>query len=185
MNRRTFALRGGALVGSIVSLSGCTDSTLQEAKSQPPPVAERFDEGLLGGPVTTRYDVAAEGIERADGADAGTTKAFEEYLKAQDIAVESVEEKEEHGTPVLSVEYAPAGPSEEGLMRSLGVVAGGYAALVDAGLDAEKLKASLLDPDGRVYGEYEIPTDYAERYNAGEITAKEYGRLASKKITSR
>lgn len=185
MNRRTFVLRAGAFAGGLAALSGCTDTTLEESESQPPPLEERFDAAAVDLPVSTESDIAAEGIERAAGADVESVEAFEAYLREQEVAVESVEPKKEEGEALLSVEYVHGDAVERGLLYDLGIVAGGYAALVDAGVDAEKLKATLLDPGGRKFGEYEIPTDYAERYNAGEITAEEYARLASKKLTSK
>ena len=47
--------------------------------------------------------------------------------------------------------------------------------LTDEGVAVEELKAELLEPDGRPFGEYEVFPMWAEPYDAGEHSAAEYG----------
>lgn len=185
MNRRQF-LRGGIGIGAVTLVAGCTDENLQEAEREPAfvdgPVAE--EEADL--PVEQRLGVAADGVREADGAEIPDVDALEAFLDERGLAVESLEERtdefagdeadpevevSEHD-PVVALEYVddPA----EGLVRSLGVVAGGYARLVNAGTESRKLDATRLTAGGDEFGEFEVRTPWAEEYNAGALTAREY-----------
>lgn len=80
----------------------------------------------------------------------------------------------EEGEPLLSLAFEES--AERGVLSSVGVVAGGCAALVEAGHESEALKATLHDPSGATFGEFEVVRDWAERYDDGAVTAAEYGR---------
>jgi hypothetical protein len=124
-------------------------------------------------------------------------EAFEAYLEVQGILVEEVLETEgiievpmeevdeeaeepvadegdvEEGpveVPIVELEYV----IEEGAVHTIGIVAGAYAALIEAGHDSELLEATVLNPADAPFGLYEIETTWAEEYNAGEISAAEY-----------
>lgn len=175
MNRREFLLRSGGVVGVSVALGGCTEETLEEAEREPPAVNGFFAEEELPLPVTQRLDVAADGVRAAENADVEDVDAFEQFLKDQGFTVEALEESETKvGEPMLSLEYVVPESRDVGLAHQLGVVAGGYAGLVDAGHDSETLDASLLQPAGEKFGEYEVRHHWATEYNAGELTVKEY-----------
>ena len=186
MNRREFLYRGGVGIGGAALVAGCTEQTLKEAENEPEfvdgPVAE--EEADL--PVEQRLGVAAEGIRTADGADVGDVDALEAFLEEAGLTVESLEEKTdeyageevepevevtEHD-PVVALEYVD--DPDSGLVRSVGLVAGGYAGLVDAGTESRKLHATRLDEDGREFGEFEVRTPWAEAYNAGALTPREF-----------
>jgi hypothetical protein len=128
-------------------------------------------------------------------------EAFEAYLEVQGILVEEVLETEgiievpmeevdeeaeepvvdegdvEEGpveVPIVELEYVIEEQVEEGAVHTIGIVAGAYAALIEAGHDSELLEATVLNPADAPFGLYEIETTWAEEYNAGEISAAEY-----------
>lgn len=173
MDRRTYLGRCAAL-GVAVAVAGCTDQTLEDAKDQPPVFDDVYDESSGSLPVEDEFDVVAAGIERADGVTLDEPAALEEFLVDAGIAVEHLAEAELHGDTVLELEHVVGETISEGNGRSMGIVAGGYTALVRGGYDGDELSASLLDPDGRTFGEYEVLTDWAEEYDAGGITAAVY-----------
>lgn len=182
MNRRTFAIRGAALLTGTVSIAGCTEETLKQAESQPPFVEDWYDEGDVRLPVHESIEVAEAGIERTRDADVGTVEEYEAVLRDRGLAVEALEAIEVDGDPVLSLEYRDDHSNERGALHGLGIVAGGFARLVRAGHDTEKLEALLLDPDGRPFGQYEVDTAIAEQYNEGEISAAEYARKVAMEL---
>ena len=184
MNRRQF-LRGGIGVGA-AALAGCTDENLSEAEREPAFVDGPVDEEEADLPVEQRLGAAADAIGEADGARIPDVDALEAFLEERGLSVEHLEETtdefageeadpevevSEHD-PVVALEYVedPA----EGLVRSLGLVAGGYARLVDAGTESRKLDATRLTRDGDEFGAFEVRTPWAEEYNAGALTAREY-----------
>jgi hypothetical protein len=77
--------------------------------------------------------------------------------------------------PIVELEYVLEEQTEEGAVQSLGIVAGGYAALLEAGHEAKLLEAIVLNPEEDPFGSYEIKAAWAEEHNAGEISAAEYG----------
>lgn len=172
MNRRDL-LRTGATAVGLATLSGCTAHRLQEAEREPPP-AEAVPDEDVDLPVTEHLEVAAADIERAAGAAVGDLEELAAYLREEGIDVETLEETTEAGTPLVSLEYVVEVTAEVGLMDHMGVVAGGYAALVEAGHESETLEAHLLDPDGEAFGEYEVRRHWAEQYASGESSAREY-----------
>lgn len=174
MDRRTY-LRRLTAAGALVALAGCTEQALEDAKQPAPALDARYHEEELPLPVERQFDVVAAAVERAGDVTFDDTGAFGDYLRDAELAVETLEESEVHGTTVLELEYVPDAPARRGNAHSLGLVAGGYAALVRGGYDREELVASLLEPDGRSFGEYEVVTDWAAAYNEGAKTAAVYG----------
>lgn len=171
--KRRDAIRAGAAVAGLAALGGCTEYHLQEAGREPPPV-ESIREEEFDLPVSQRLALAEEGIERAAGAEIRDPDEFAARLEAQDIHVEKLEGTVVKGTALLELEYVVEETLEEGLMHHLGVVAGGYAALIEAGDERKKLDVHLLATDGEEFGEYEIRRHWAERYNEDEYTARKY-----------
>lgn len=194
MNRRTLLKRGGISVAAAIALSGCTEQTLEEAETKPPFLDVNDEELEL--PVNQRADVVEEGVLRAEDAGIEEVDDLEVFLEEQDIPVEEltesektieekleIEEEEEdliedeaHGEElVLELELVQPDRIETGILYTIGLVAGGYAALVDAGYDAELLEATVLDDDHQPFGSFDVLTSWAEEYNEGIITAREYG----------
>lgn len=194
MNRRTFLHRGGVSTAALVVLSGCTEETLEEAETRPPFLD--FDVEEFDLPVNEQLDVVEEGVLRAEEAEIENTDNFEAYLEDQDISVEGlaeedkiieekleieredvdVVEEEPHGEGlVLELEYVQPERTETGTLSAIGLIAGGYATLVEAGYDAEKLEATVLDSEHTSFGSFDVLTSWAEEYNEEITTARVYG----------
>lgn len=174
MDRRDY-LRHSIALGAIGALTGCTEQTLKDAKNPSPPVDRLYDEEDLDLPVERQFDTVAAAIERAEGETFEDPEEFEEYLLDAGFAVEHLEETEESGETILELEFVLEETIKEGNAHGLGVVAGGYAALVRGGYDGDELKASVFDSDSRKFGEFEVMTEWAEAYNEGEKTTADYG----------
>lgn len=174
MDRRAYLGRCVSF-GIVAALAGCTDQSLEEMKNQPPWVDPRFHEEELDLPVTQKYGVTAEAIERAEGETFEEPPEIEEFLGEEGLPVEKLEETEKHGETVLELEYVIEELIDEGSAHTLGVVAGGYAALVRGGYDGDVLEATLLESDGSIYGEFEVRTEWAEEYNESEKSTAVYG----------
>lgn len=183
MNRRTF-LRNGVTVGCLVALSGCTNQTLKEGKSQAEPFDELYDEEKVDLPVQQKLEDVEQGVLLAKDAEIGTLDDFKTYLEEGGLAVEDVSEDVVEGETILSVEYVVNEEMERGRALEVGIVAGAYAALIDAEFDSEELDATLLDPDGKESGEFTIRTEAAEHYNEGKTSAQTYGKEAMKELHS-
>lgn len=183
MHRRHLLRRAGIATASAMALAGCTDAKLKEAEAQPPLVEEHFHEEELDLPVSRKFEEIAAEVSTADEAEIEDPDGFEAYLDEQGVSVEALEETVVEGEPHLSLEYVDSG--EEGTLSTLGVVAGGYAVLVEAGHESEALEATLLDPARREFGEFEIVRDWAEEYNEGAISAEKYGGLVSGTLESK
>lgn len=174
MDRRT-CLKLCAGVGAAIGPAGCTEATLESAKEQPPWADPLVDESEFDLPVTTEFDHVAEGIERSDGEEFAEPAEFEGFLDGAGLPVETVEEAEAGAGTILELEYVAERIYEGGNAHSLGLVAGGYAALVRGDWDGDELSATMLDSDGVRFGEFEVLTPWAEDYNDGAISAPVYG----------
>lgn len=194
MNRRTVLRRTGVGVAALVALSGCTEETLEEAETNPPFLDVDDEDVEL--PVEQGADVVERGIRAAEDADVDDVDALESFLEAEGLPVETLDEVEKiveeklaveredvdridekpHGEePVLELEFVQSETVTTGLLYSVGLVAGGYAALFEAGHDTELLEATVLDPDGDAFGSFHVLAAWAEEYNAGEVSARAYG----------
>lgn len=173
MNRRDF-LRAGGAVGGALALAGCTETALESAKTPPPALDDWFHQEELELPVDQLFEVVAEAVERADGTTLGDPDELEAYLTDEGVEVEDLKEEIEEGEPILSLShlFRTTGKS---IAEIAGVVAGGYAALVRSDPEFEELKVEVHEPDGRLFGGYEVATTWAEEYDAGELSAAEYG----------
>lgn len=173
MERRKFLRRAGATVAAVGSLSGCTSHRLQKSEREPP-LVDGISEEEVHLPVSQPLGVAEAGIENGATAEIQHLGGFESYLVDVGLTVESLEERVEDGERLLTLEYVAEETFDQGLMHHLGIVAGGYATLVESGHDAEKLEAHLLDSSMQEFGEYEIRRRWAVEFNEGELTAREY-----------
>lgn len=183
MNRRTF-LRSGVAAGSLVALSGCTDRTLKEGKSQAGPFDGLYHDEEVNLPVQQKFGDVEEGVLLAEGAEIETLDDFEAYLEERGLTVKDVSEGVVEGETILSLEYVVDEEMEWGRALEVGVVAGAYAALIDAEFDGEELDVTLLDPEGEEFGEFTVRTDAAEHYIEGGTTAATYGKEAIKELKS-
>lgn len=203
MNRRDALRRGSLALGGAIALGGCTEQALEDAETEPPFVEDSQltpEEADL--PIDRTHAVIEEGIEAATDADIEDVESFEGFLEEQGITVEKLTEGEgiievpleegdekteeeivdegdpEEGlatAPIIELEYVLEERAEEGAVHTLGLVAGGYAALLEAGHGSELLEATVLNPSHEPFGSYDIERTWAEEYNAGEISAAEYG----------
>lgn len=194
MDRRVFLKRGGTSVAALAALAGCTEETLEETETKPPFI--EVDEEDIELPTSQRADVVEEGVLQAEEADIEDLDDFEGYLEEQDILLEElveeekiieekldvkeedveVVEEEPHGEGlVLELEYVQPDVVESGMLHSIGLIAGGYASLVEAGYDAEKLEATVLDENHQPFGSFEVLTSWAEEYNEDITSTREYG----------
>ncbi|MFC6905617.1 hypothetical protein [Halalkalicoccus tibetensis] len=202
MDRRDALKQAGLALGGLLALSGCTEEALEDAEAEPPFIEDSPlspEEADL--PVDRTHAIIVEGIEAAD-AEIEDVKSFERYLVDQGLLVEEVLETEsiieapleevdeepeeevidegdvEEGpveVPIVELEYVIEEQVEEGTVQTIGIVAGAYAALLEASHDSELLEANILDPADVPFGSYEIEGTWAEEYTTGEISAAEYG----------
>lgn len=178
MDRRSFLL-SSVVSASLAATGGCIERELEEANREPPFVEDRVRPEEIDLPVGQRLAVAERAVERAAEAGIEDPDGLGSYLDEEGVAVERVGEAELHGVPVVELEYDPGDASDRGLMHHLGLAAGGFAALVAAGHDAESLEATIVDGAGRPFGEYRVERRWAEEYDAGEMTAREYANEVS------
>lgn len=159
-------------------MAGCTEDIGEEF---PPAEEEPVSELRPDLPVTERTEVLEEGIVAFEGVDVPDIETLEAELEEYGVAIESVEEELE----VLTVEYVEQDRRNAGVLDNLGPIAGAYASFVDAGFEGEALELTILDPDSTTFGAAEIETIIIDRYNRGELTAKEYGELVAGTIETR
>lgn len=204
MNRRDALKRGGLAIGGTIALAGCTEEALVDAESEPPFVEELpIESSELDLPIERVHDVLEAGIETAEDADIGDVEALETFLEDHGLSVEEATEEEgivelpreeideeeaeeevvDEGdvenrlieATIVVLEYALEERAERGAVRSIGIVAGGYAALVESDHDSALLEAEVLDSTDVAFGSYEVESRRAEEYNADEIGAATYG----------
>lgn len=170
-------LRAGGLAG-VALLSGCTGDVGDEL----PPNDKRPVSGYVPElPVTQRSSILAERIRV--GADAGVESeadlegAFEEHS----LEIESVDTERD----VLTVEYVTTERYVQGALHDVGVLAGAYASIVDAGVDTVAMDVTILDDAPESYGAAEVDTAWALGYNDGTLTAEEYGELVGTTVETK
>lgn len=173
MNRRTFLTRGALALG-IAATSGCTERVLEEAESKPPLFDDVYHEEEVDLPVAQKFDAAEEATLRADGESFDDLEQLRTYLDEQELDVETLYEAAEDGETLVELEYADEQFSDRGSVYGLGIVCGGYAALIDSGYAADTLEATILDSEGRTFGGFEIATALTSDYLAERETAATY-----------
>ncbi|ELZ14821.1 hypothetical protein C478_06321 [Natrinema thermotolerans DSM 11552] len=173
--RRRF-LRAGT-VAATAALAGCIEEMGTEF-----PTNEKWpiSEYVPSLPVAERSAILEERIPELAGADITDPEGLAATLEEYDVAVESIERERD----VLTLEYVNTDRHDEGNVHDVALLAGGYAALIDAGYDTVALGATILDDAPASYGSATVETTYAEEYNAGELTAAEYGELVVSTIES-
>lgn len=180
MRRRSF-LRSTASVAALLAASGCLEAEIEAAEHQPEPLSDAVSPAAIDLPVEQRSEVAAAAIERAEASDVTDRDALESFLAENGLEVESLEETESGGEQIVELEYVDEASADRGYLHGLGLVAGGYAALVAADNEGERLHATIVDASGRTFGEFEVQRHWAEEYDEGALTAREY---ASEVVTT-
>ncbi|WP_233710621.1 hypothetical protein [Natronococcus pandeyae] len=159
-------------------LAGCTEDVGEEL---PPnrewPVAELKPEL----PVEEKTDVLEERIEAMADAEITDEDEFAGAFGEYALEVESVEREQD----VLAIEYVNTELYEEGNLHDIAPIAGGFAALLDSGYDVFALSITVLDAAPASFGSASIDAEWAEAYNEGELTAKEYGELVAGTVESK
>lgn len=169
-------LQAGA-VATAVGLAGCIEEMGTEfPPNEKWPVSERVPDL----PIEERSDVLEERIAELSDAEIGDPEELASALGEYDMDVESVERVRD----VLTIEFVNTDRDDEGNLHDVALLAGGYAALVDAGYDAAALGATILDDAPESYGSASVETPWATAYNDGERTAAEYGELVVGTIES-
>ncbi|MFB1062853.1 hypothetical protein [Natrinema sp. H-ect4] len=173
--RRRF-LQGGTVVAA-VGLAGCIEEMGTEfPKNTEWPVSEYVPDL----PVEERSAILVERITELADADISDPGGLASTLEEYEMTVESVERDRD----VLTLEYVNTDRDDEGNIHDVALLAGGYAALIDAGYDAVALGATILDDAPASYGSATVETVRAAEYNTGELTAAEYGELVVSTIES-
>lgn len=123
-------------------------------------------------PVEQRGDVLEAGVAAGLETESSDPESFERALSEAGVPVESVEAAD----GIVEVTY-PADWAD-GLLDGVGLVGGAYASLVRGGYPATELRATLLDADGRPFGEFTAEIDWVRRLG-GDLTESEYGTLVA------
>ncbi|SEV95610.1 hypothetical protein [Natrinema salifodinae] len=173
--RRRF-LQAGA-VAALAASAGCIEEMGTEfPKNEKWPISERVPDL----PVEERADVLEDRITELASAEIDDPEGLASTLGEYDVTVESVERERD----VLTLEYVNTDRDDEGNVHDVALLAGGYAALIESGYDAAALGATILDDAPASYGSATVETPWAEEYNAGALTAAEYGELVVTTIES-
>lgn len=105
---------------------------------------------------------------------------FELVLDDQGIQVAELEVRDEGlmGSEILSLEYYPLGTTEDEIVEEMGYITGAFAEAINMGLEVDRLEATALDIADEPVSEWYVETEWAEAYNAGEMTANEVAMQA-------
>lgn len=151
-------------------------------------MADRIEEGGIG---RSRRSVLASGslvLAAAVGVPIGSADEHEdEYTEEEiltmfefviedqgvEVAELEVEEEETLDAEVLSFDYYPLGTTEEEIVEEMGYVTGAFAEAINMGLEVERLEATALNIADEPISEWYVEAEWAEEYNAGEMTANE------------
>lgn len=170
-------LQAGAVTATI-GLAGCIEEMGSEfPENEQWPTAE----SVPSLPVAKRSEIAEERITELSGADITDPEALVAALEEYDMTVESIERERD----VLALAYVNTDRHDEGNVHDVSLIAGGYAALVDAGYEAVELGATILDDAPASYGSATVETSLATEYNESALTAAEYGELVVSTIESK
>lgn len=165
-------------IAGVASLAGCTADVGEELpENREWPVSEY----LPSLPVESRSELVAAEIERTADADVREPEDLRGVFDGRPFDIGAIERRRD----VLVVEYAGTDRYGTGDLHAVGPLAGAYAALIHAGDDAASMSLSILDDAPSSYGVATVETRWAESYNAGELSANEYGEHVAGTIESR
>lgn len=173
MKRRRF-LASGAIVAGSAALSGCVDHVLEQAEQQPPIFEELYDDTEQSLPVERRYDRAIEGVQEAEEATIEDHESFASSLQDHELSVDSLEEVSEGSETLLELEFTDESDTDRGVLYALGVVSGGYAALVANDASTDKLDATIHENGAGTFGTFEVESTWAEELHAGELSPDKF-----------
>lgn len=168
MRRRPFI---ASAVAATPLVAGCARPVESEDRETPPEIDRQTPTSRLvpSLPVAEVKSVTESGVESAPESVADLD-ALEAALVERGVGVVDLTEHDEF----VSLTQAVDSFADEGVARSLGVVAGAYAGFVAESDDPVPLSVTL-EHDGSTMGEYAVAAAWAEEYLSGETTAKEYG----------
>ncbi|WP_121742875.1 hypothetical protein [Natronorubrum halophilum] len=169
-------LRMSGVVGLFL-LSGCTEDVGEELPKNTKWPSAALKPEL---PVTERTDVLEERIEALADAEITDEDEFGATFDDYALEVEAVEREQN----VLSIEYVNAKQYSEGNLHDIAPIAGAFAALLDSGYDVLGLGITVLDGAPASFGSASIEAEWAEAYNDGGLSAKEYGELVATTVES-
>jgi hypothetical protein len=175
---RRSVLRGALALAGIGSLSGCVDEVGEEL---PPNTKTPVSELVPELPVRERIEVLEEGITALADEEIDDLEGLTTALEDHGVDVERVAEELE----VVTVEFVSSRRIDAGKLHGVGPIAGAFAALIGSGFETTALEVTILDPASTSFGAATAETAWAERYNAGDLTAKEYGELVADTIESK
>lgn len=178
--RSTLSRRRLLGVGGVVGLSFLAGCTREEVEEFPENTKWPLSEVSPELPVRERSEVLEAAILSMTDADIETVEAFTSALEANELDIESAEEVRD----VLSLEYTTTVRSDTGILHEIGTVAGAYAVLVESGYDAYALAITIHPTEASSYGSATVETRVSKRFNAGELSAAEYGELVTKTLES-
>ncbi|MFP9192947.1 hypothetical protein [Natronosalvus vescus] len=180
-DRTRISRRGALRLGGLASaalLAGCTEEVGQEL---PPNTKWPTTDLSPELPVRERTDILAERIEEMADEDIDDVEAFAAAFDEYALEVEAVEQVSD----VLSIEYVNTLLYEEGNLHDVAPIAGAYAALIENGNDFAALAITILDAAPASFGSATVETDWAARFNAGDLSAAEYGELVATTVESK
>lgn len=174
--RRRFLRAGSLTCGAL--LAGCTADVGEEL---PPNRKRTTSEYAPELPVVERTSILAERIRQGADAEVETLDDMAAILEEYALDVEDVARERD----VVTLEYVATERYREGTLHHVGLVAGAYASLVAAGVDAVAVDVTILDDAPATFGAAAVETRWAERFNDGTLSAKEYGELVADTIESK
>lgn len=170
--------RAAGAAMALVPLAGCTEDVGEDL---PPnehwPVAGVFPEL----PIERRSDVLAARIEEMATRGIADLDGFERELSDADVSFATVELTDVR----LELEYVNTTENRRVLIDVIGLTAGGFAALVEAGVDVRSLELVVYVPERPTVGVVEAAHEWAVRFNASDLSGKEFGELVVSTIESR
>jgi hypothetical protein len=175
---RRALLRGGLSLTGVAALGGCVEEIGEEfPPNAKTPVSERVPEL----PVRERTEVLEEGIMALSSEEITDLESFADAIEDHGVEVKEVAEELE----VMTVEFVSSRRVDAGKLDGIGPIAGAFAALIASGFETTALEITILDPESTSFGAATAETTWAERYDAGRLTAKEYGELVASTIESK
>ncbi len=187
MNRRTLLAKSSTVLAGTAALSGCTETTLEEAEYPPNIIEQATDQLSIDLPVPQQLDIAADRVETATAAEITSLEELDAFLTTQRLDIRTLDESTDHyqGTvapavdvrehePVIDLSYIDQRGDDRGLMHHLGLVSGGYASLLEETDLTAVLVATIETATGEEYGEYSIRPAWADSYTTGSRSARSY-----------
>lgn len=159
-------------------LSGCTADVGDELPPNDKRPVSRYVPEL---PVTQRTSILAERIRIGAEAGVDSEEALAGAFEEHSLEIESVATERD----VLTVEYVTTERYAQGALHDVGLLAGAYASLVEAGVDTVAMDLTILDDAPASFGAAEVDTAWAQGFNDEDLTAEEYGELVETTVETK